>query len=89
MEESCYIPIREIFGNHVTVRPSAPQVYRCKITQPRRMATQMQLEVILEHGHPRLVKRKADKTKESIKTKTERGNWFFIRVVYSFAFSRD
>ena len=41
----------------------------------------MQLEVILEHGHPRLVKRKADKTKESIKTKTERGNWFFIRVV--------
>ena len=44
------------FGNHVTVhrptsrpsdRPSAPQVYQCKITQSTGMATQMQLEAIL------------------------------------------
>ena len=32
---------------HVTVRPSAPQAYQCKITQSTGMATQMQLEVIL------------------------------------------
>ena len=40
------------FDNHVTVRPtdrpSAPQAYQCKITQPIGMATQMQFEVILE-----------------------------------------
>ena len=40
------------FGNHITVhrprdRPTAPQAYQCKITQPTGMATQMQLEVIL------------------------------------------
>ena len=39
------------FGNHVTVcpsaHPSAPQAYKCKITQITGMATQMQLEVIL------------------------------------------
>ena len=33
------------FGNHVTVRPtdrpSAPQTYQCKITQPTGMTTQM------------------------------------------------
>ena len=28
-------------------RPTAPQAYQCKITQPTGMATQMQLEVIL------------------------------------------
>ena len=40
------------FGNYLTVRPSArrpsaPQAYQCKITQPTGMATQMQLKVIL------------------------------------------
>ena len=39
------------FGNHVTVlptdRPSAPQVYQCKIAQLTSIATKMQLEVIL------------------------------------------
>ena len=38
------------FGSHVTVRPpaprpSAPQVYQCKIIQSTGMATQMELEV--------------------------------------------
>ena len=39
------------FGNHVTVlptnRPSAPEVYQCKIAQLTSIATKMQLEVIL------------------------------------------
>ena len=63
-------------------RPSAPQAYHCKVTQSTGMATQMQLEVILAgnlHSHRRLVKQK--QLKESIKTTTESGNCFCIRVV--------
>ena len=47
------------FGSHVTVRPpaprpSAPQVYQCKIIQSTGMATQMELEVFgaKSRGHP-------------------------------------
>ena len=43
-----YLPIPEIVIRDPTPdRPSAPQVYQCKITQSTGMATQMQLEVIL------------------------------------------
>ena len=64
-------------------RPSIHgQAYQCKVTQSTGMATQMQLEVILAgnlHSHRRLVKQK--QLKESIKTTTESGNCFCIRVV--------
>ena len=42
------LPIREILViTWPCARPSAPQVYQCKITQRTGMATQMQFEVIL------------------------------------------
>ena len=44
------LPIREILvivSVRPTDRPSTPQAYECRITQPTGMATQMKLEVIL------------------------------------------
>ena len=70
-----------------TVRPSAPQVYRCKIAQLTSIATKMQLEVILAGNRiASLVlwsrdRSLAETTKELIKTKTESGNYLCILVV--------
>ena len=76
---------------HVTVlptdRPSAPQVYQCKIAQLTSIATKMQLEVILAGNRiASLVlwsrdRSLAETTKELIKTKTESGNCLCILVV--------
>ena len=69
----------------LTDRPSAPQAYQCKITQPTGMATQMQLEVILAGNHiaNRILWSRLT-TEESIKTKRESRNCFCILVVLSF-----
>ena len=79
------LPIQEILVNHLTVHPtnrlSTPQAYRCKITQPTGMATQMQLEVILAGNRIATASCEAETTKESIKTKMESGNCFCILVV--------
>ena len=45
------------------------------------MATEMQLEVILAGNRIATGASKAETTKESIKTKTESGNFFCIRVL--------
>ena len=50
------------------------------------MATQMQLDVILAGNRIAPASCKADTTKESIKTKTESGNCFCIRIVQSIKF---
>ena len=57
---------RRTFGSHVIVRPSAPrpsapQVYQCKIIQSTGMATQMELEVFgaKSRGHPDFQREKA------------------------------
>ena len=54
------------FGSHVTVRlpalrPSAPQLYQCKIIQSTGMATQMELAVFgaKSRGHPDFQREKA------------------------------
>ena len=44
------------------------------------MATQMQLEVVLAGNHIAPASCEAETTKELIKTKTESGNCFCIRV---------
>ena len=51
-------------------RPSAPQAYQCKIIQSTVMATQMQLEVILQ-SHLRLVNQKQLKRQWRGKWKAE------------------
>ena len=81
----------EVVGYHVTVRPPARPtdrptvrttgIYQYKISQSTGMATQMQLDVILAGNRIAPASCKAETTKESIKTKTESGNCFCIRVV--------
>ena len=55
--------------SQVTVRPSALQVYQCKITQSTGVAAQIHFESFLAGN--RMASCEAETTKESIKTKLE------------------